>query len=195
MATIIIARPRFDAATTFLFEWADDVIDYIKQNRVAGDRLVDIQRSAVTRDRITTVLNSNRDNNGLYFHFDHGQYKELIGHNRDIVIDMDNAGILKGYGVYAFACESARILGREAVKAGARCYLGYKEPFGFIITKLDDFRRVAVEPAIALVAGKTFAEARDIVVDLLSSLLNKYYQEYLETGDLTAYFPTVKLKR
>lgn len=68
----------------------------------------------------------------------------------DAAVDSGNAGLLKGTLVFAVACDSARVLGPEAVKLGARAYVGYDYPM-VVIWGPDEksFRRAANAPLLA----------------------------------------------
>ncbi|HUY84984.1 MAG TPA: hypothetical protein VMU97_00535 [Candidatus Dormibacteraeota bacterium] len=59
----------------------------------------------------------------------HGAEDRVAGQDHKIIIDTRSANILKNAIVYAVSCKSARMLGAQAIKAGAKAYIGYIEDF------------------------------------------------------------------
>jgi hypothetical protein len=191
MAKVVVVRPKFDPATTVLFEWTRNfMLDY--KNKGYNDEIKDFAEGAANTQNVVAYLGSLTDRSDtLFIHFDHGVFDKLFGQDKSVIVDKRSAAILKDLVVYAFACESARTLGKAAVEAGARCYIGYKDIFGFVIPKSNDFKYVAVEPANVLVSGGTAEAAYNSARDLLLKLLDKFYQEYKETGSYESYMAAV----
>lgn len=60
----------------------------------------------------------------------HGSDKEICGFKDEILIEINkNEELLKDKIVYSLSCSSAKELGKNAVKKGAECFIGYKSPF------------------------------------------------------------------
>lgn len=191
MAEIIIVRPKFDTATTFLYEWTRKLVGVsLEENpqheyiEFGGDEATTVN----VHEAVDTLKNRS---NTLYIHFDHGVYDKLFGHDRDVVFEPDTIHKLRDCVVYAFACESARELGQEAIRNGVRAYLGYKEIFGFVLSKSKDFKTVAVIPALRLISGEDMDSVRQEVENTLKTLLERFYKEYKATGSYDSYMSAV----
>ena len=101
----------------------------------------------------------------------HGREDTVGGHkNEPLIVAKQNETLLKEKITYAISCKSAKELGPESVKQGAKAYLGYEEDFIFFYEpkKMTDpltdktaelFLEPSREAMLSLIKGNTVEEA------------------------------------
>jgi len=190
MSLVIVVRPKFDTATAFLFEWTRKLVPtYIdKYPETFKEFKEDASDDRTVQDFVDSAP---KEGSLLYIHYDHGVYDKLFGAGKTVVFDESTINKLSGYIVYAFACESAKQLGVKAIQDGVKAYLGYKEIFGFVLSKSNYFGYIAVRPAIMLIEGKTTGEVYKEIKKELKSLVYTFYAEYKKTGSYDVYMAAV----
>ncbi|OGM92429.1 hypothetical protein A2333_02525 [Candidatus Wolfebacteria bacterium RIFOXYB2_FULL_49_7] len=124
---LLITRPRYDKPTHYLFHWAGDLIREAKSRRV---KVVDLEKEKAIKSIFHSYLRKNAADvviiNG------HGNEYEVAGHDGEIILAIDDGvHLLKDKNVFIRACNCGENLGVEIIKAGARGFIGYNQPFIF----------------------------------------------------------------
>lgn len=162
MLKLVITRPSYETTTKYLFAWNQKVIKAAKVKRV---EIIDLSKVKATKKNLTESLIRSKTN--LVLLNGHGAPDKIAGQNNEILIQAKiNEDILKDKHVHALSCETGKILGPSAISAGAKSYIGYKEPFVFIATKgktgkpISDkraslFLNPAIEVSLSLINGNS----------------------------------------
>ena len=96
-----------------------------------GTDIVDLEGEKANRESFESVLK--KKNPDLVFLNGHGSPDAVCGQDDKVVVQADlNEKILAKRLIYAVSCDSAQILGKEAVRNGAKVYIGYNKPFAFL---------------------------------------------------------------
>jgi hypothetical protein len=132
----ILVRPRFDDATEYTFDFAQEILDWCTQ---AGIEVVELTEGNAVRGKVEEELRKGADT--LIF-YDHGNESALIGQDEQPVIDLENCHWLAEKDVYTLACLSAKELGVEIWRRGGK-FWGYKEVYGFTTDALDAFKQAS----------------------------------------------------
>lgn len=125
---ILVIRLNFDAATNTSYNWCQEIIDALKS------RAFDFQELSgddATRGKFEDLFGKNEAI--LLIFYGHGSSFELIGQDEDIdsdshipILDPLNAPNFDISFIYAFACHSARGLGKYLIKnEKTKCTIGY----------------------------------------------------------------------
>lgn len=191
MINIIIVRPSFDAATAYLWSWTAKFADTYSDNYPTDVVKIFNKEEAVSTTVYPYIDSLNNGDQNVLMHFDHGRYETLFGQDKNVFLNAENVSKLAGFIVYAFACESARTLGPQAIEAGVRAYLGYKEIFGFILTKGAQFKNIAVAPAQLIAQGNSMQDVYTNTANMLTKYMNEFYTEFEQTGTYDSYMSAV----
>lgn len=166
MSKILITRPKYEIATHYLYFWS---VILIQEANKKGT-LYDLEKKKVNRKNIESYLR--KQNPEIVILNGHGSEDCIVGNDDEIIISIENAGLLKDCNVYMRACSAGKILGKEIMKCGAKSFIGYKEPFHFynkeefIGKPLDDdyakpFFDTSNQVGISLIKGKNAKEAQE----------------------------------
>lgn len=162
MLKLLLTRPSYETTTNYLFAWNQKIVDTAKIKKLD---ITDLSKEKATKKKLTEVIMKNKPD--LVLLNGHGAPDLITGQNNEILIKTGvNENILKGTDVYAFSCETGKILGPASIASGAKSYIGYDEPFVFITTKgkerkpLEDkraayFLNPAIEVSLTLMNGET----------------------------------------
>ncbi len=189
---LVITRPFYDPATSYLHRWS---IKVVKFARSKINHVSDLDTKRANRKEFESVISKLAPDviiiNG------HGTPDSVLGQNNEVLIKAGvNEQILKGANVYALTCDSGKVLGPASVKAGARGYIGYSQPFVFATmseeysttAEHDPLAKLFLEPvseiALSLIAGNTVQEAHkkgqnSFIKSFQSVLLSNSKEEYL----------------
>jgi hypothetical protein len=188
----VLVAPVFDEVTQHSYSWSRAVREMLEG---AGWEVIDISGRAVSREEVEEAL---RGEVTLYVHYDHGSSDAHWGASDVKVIDLNNVALLSGRECYNLNCLSAKRLGVEAWKRGARAYWGYIEEFAFSTDALTEFGRFVNEGLRLRLEGKSWAEclrmAKELARELASKLVDagKYIAAVLLSRDaeiLVCYTP------
>ena len=179
--TVVLSRPVVGAKyeipiTTYTNYWSRLVVDKARELgitiEVIGKSVTEMtaeeieEGNNVTREQVESALKN--FNPILYCDFGHGDTDRLVASNpNEYLIKTDeNMYLLKGRIVYAFACLSARELGRKAVENGCLSYCGYDESIYCVMycedgvcSTADGNEETATKFPLELLNGKTTGEA------------------------------------
>jgi hypothetical protein len=162
----LLVAPVFDKVTGYSYEWSRLARRLLED---AGYDVVDIGGGEVGRAKVEDAA---RDADIVCF-FDHGDEDKLFGSPSEAVLDLDNVGILSGREAYTMACLSARKLGVEAWRRGAKAYWGYEKSFTFTTDALEEFKEFAVSGLRYRLSGRSWSEALRMARELGRSLAEK----------------------
>jgi len=104
----------------------------------------------------------------------HGERDRLGGHMDKIVVDPGNVDLLSGRLVWSVSCNTASVLGEQAVRRGCRCYIGFSDELVWaqywrVNPLLDGIGRwfwaPIVESIRKLVSGGTCSSAYAVLVE------------------------------
>ncbi len=164
----IVTRPNYEDTTSYLYAWASKVILAAEKENFD---IIDLEGEKANKESLESVLK--KKNPSLVFLNGHGSPDAVCGHNDKVIVQAGlNDKILEKRLVYALSCDSAEILGKEAVRNGAKVYIGYNRPFAFLADrnsgttplrdkKAQPFLESSNRVAIDMIRGKTAGEAFD----------------------------------
>jgi len=126
--TLLITRPNYDEATTYLFHWSKPVIKLVKKK---GNRVVDLAGKKVNRKEFIGRLK--KISPDFLFLNGHGNQTTIFGQdNEALLTTKDKLKALKKLIIYSRSCNCASLLGPHCLNNGAKAFIGYKQPFIFI---------------------------------------------------------------
>jgi len=194
---ILITRPKYEIATVFCHSWTSLIIEDAK-NR--GIKIIDdLEKRKASRKNIESYLKK-QDPSIVMFN-GHGNSATIFGHDNEPLIEaFKNSALLKGKDIYVRACDSGKVLGPDAIKAGANSFIGYKELFR-MWTQEDDFLRNPLKDPLAkpffdssnqvmfsLIKGKEAKDANEdsikVYRKLISQLLTSQSENFFILSDL-----------
>ncbi len=124
MSDIILIRTDNDTASFYLFSYCDEVID---KARKRGHKVITIDSENVKEGEVITRIKKIKPN--FVFLNGHGSNSCFYGQKGEKVITREDAFVFKNKLVFARACNCLNGLGKEAVKQGCKCFIGYNSPF------------------------------------------------------------------
>ncbi len=165
---ILITRIEDDAITTYFSKYVEKKIRPVAEKK--GFRIIDLNKEKATKKQVESALKL-EDTPLVLFH-GHGNDTSIAGYRGEILINSDdNANLLSGKIVHSLTCNSAQILGKEAIsKHNTSAFIGYKEPFFALNNELsvsrpldDDVAKPFLESSMkvteSLIKGNTTGEA------------------------------------
>jgi len=153
---ILVTRPRYDDGTEYLSAYAGEVL-----KKTEKDFLVkDFEGKDAIKENVEKYLK--RKNPKLLFLNGHGNEEKIYGNKDEIIFSLENVDLIRDKIIYARACLSANILGREAVRKSSGCFIGYIFPFSFWI---DDKR--STTPLKDKIARMFLNPSNEIISELL----------------------------
>jgi len=166
----LIVAPVFDEATRHSYDWSRLAKTMLEEE---GYLVHDLSGRGVGRREVEEAVG---DTDIVCF-FDHGDEDRLFGDRSEPVLDLGNVDLLSGREVYTMACLSARRLGVEAWRRGAKAYWGYEDSFIFTTDAVEEFREFAVSGLRYRLQGKSWSEALELARKLGRSLADKLADE------------------
>lgn len=158
----LITRPNHDITTNYLYYWSTKIIVEAEKK---GFEVIDLKGKRANKKEFVSVITKTQPSfvvlNG------HGNEEAVAGFDNENLIKVgDNERLLNEKISYAVSCRSAKILGPECVRHGAKTYIGYEDDFTFLIdeTKItkpleDKTAEFFLEPsnqvAISLLKGNS----------------------------------------
>lgn len=126
--SMLMTRPKYDDGTEYLSAYAYEILKKFKDKYI----IKDFKEKEVTKENLEKYIKIK--NPKLLFLNGHGNESEIYGHKDIVIFSKENSHLLKNKIIYARACFSANILGKEAVKESSGCFIGYIYPFSFWIS-------------------------------------------------------------
>jgi len=184
MVECVVVRPCFDDASSFSFEWCEEVIGWLKEKNVS---LVDLAKENATRGKVEATVQN--ENPKLIIFYNHGTDKGLVEQDgKGYVIDKENDHLLAGREIYTLACEWGADGGVDAWKKGAVAVWCYVEVFTFSTEALDEFQAFANAGIKYKLEGHSWEEC----LRLAKELADRLCQRLVDAGK---YIASILLKQ
>ena len=196
MKTILITRPNYDDATSYLFPYANLIINTAIKS---STKTIDLKRPRLTTKNFTSLMT--KQNPSLVFFNAHGSEKCIFGDKIDekeeiLVEENKNHSILSNKIVYARACWAAASLGKACTK-NRGCFIGYKTPFSFWSNEKwstkplnDNTARLFLEPSNfiveSLLKGNSAKESVDKSVNMMKKNILRLLKIKKEPGAMAS---------
>ncbi len=179
---LLLTRPRYDTPTHYLFHWSSLLIDKAEKR---GVKIIDLEKNKARKKKLHSYLVKQPIN--IVILNGHGSQEAVAGQDNEIVLSTGGNGteLLKGRLVFVRACNSGAVLGKEIITMGARGFIGYDQPFMFLIDKdcfkdpLNDELAAPVlecsnQVGISLIKGKSASEANDDSLNKYAEAIDRY---------------------
>lgn len=164
--TALITQPNHDLTTYYISAWAEKVVQLAKKKDL---NIISLKGKRANKTVFTSI--TQKKSPQLIFLNGHGNSDLVAGQNNEVLVkEGENEIILKGRITYALSCQSAKRLGKAAIKGGASAYIGYQEDFIFYYDREkttkplnDTVIKLFLEPSntmvISLIKGHSSGEA------------------------------------
>src|SRR5271170_1072860 len=120
MGSVILIRPRDDAASRQASDWGDSL-----RNTFAGiGHTIAANADDTTPPDRVNILRALGKAADLVCYFGHGDEKSWLT-NAGQTLDARNVTTLRKKTIVSVACKTACTLGPDAITAGAECWLGF----------------------------------------------------------------------
>lgn len=178
---LLLTRPRYDTPTHYLFHWAGILIDEAKRKSI---KVIDLDGEKAEQKQFHSYLAKQPVNvvilNG------HGSRDAVTGQDHIVILSVGNGTeLLKDKIIFVRACDAGTILGKEIMTNGAKGFIGYIQPFMFLIDKesfnkpLEDQLAAPVlecsnQVGLSLIKGKSAIEANKDSLDRYAETINQY---------------------
>ncbi len=172
MNTAILVAPKFDEATEHSYDCSRDIKSQLEKH---GYEVIEVNGGRVHKELVEEKLKENEG--AIYIHYDHGSEDAHYGSETEQVINTENVGLLSGREVYCMNCSSAKKLGVEAWRKGAKAYWGYNDVFVFTTDALDEFKEFSNSGLIFRLGGKDWMECLRLTKQLAEDLAQKLAKE------------------
>lgn len=165
MSSLLLTRPNHDDYTCYLYHWSKQILALATSK---GMHVTDVHDKKVTRKEVQSRITKLSPE--LLLLNGHGSEDVMTGHDKEAILDAQNAGILKGTIAYAISCLTAVNLGPLSVSKGAKAYIGFSREHVIFYDKTkmtnplnDKDAANFIEPALAvsvsLIKGHTVEES------------------------------------
>jgi len=125
MVKCLITRPNHDKVTEYLFAWSNEIL---KNEELKSISFLDLQGENANKKNVESYL-FNQSPEIVLFN-GHGSPTQICGFKNEVLIENNiNDSLLKNKIIYALSCSSASVLGQNAIKKGAKSFIGYKRSF------------------------------------------------------------------
>ena len=166
MIKCLITRPNHDKVTEYLCDWSNEIIQNRELNYIS---FLDLQGEDANRERVESYLSKQFPEIVLFN--GHGSPTQIFGFKNEVLIGNNiNDSLLKDKIIYSLSCSSASVLGQNAVKKGAKSFIGYKRSFILCTDRnrettplKDNIARSFLEPSnrlsISMLKGNSVGDA------------------------------------
>lgn len=125
MVKCLITRPNHDKVTEYLFAWSNEILESEELKNIS---FLDLQGENANKKKTESYLSKQSPEVVLFN--GHGSPTKICGFKDEALIENNiNDSLLKDKIVYALSCSSASVLGQNAIKKGAKSFIGYKRSF------------------------------------------------------------------
>lgn len=180
----LITRPQHEYRVCYLHAWSKEIIDFAQKNNIA---FTDFDEKQATKQNVEKYLTKRRPNFIIFNGHGREDSTAIMGHNDEALIEAGkNTDLLKDTLVYARACFSTKILGREAISKNEKnAYIGYSGPFTWVHSadrecspfkdKISEpFKMISNEIPLSILKGHTTMKAHERAKDLCLRLMQKH---------------------
>lgn len=155
---ILLTRPNHDRTTRYISSWVEDVISLAKSK---GDKVLDLKNNKASKRETEGRLKKQKPS--FVFLIGHGDETQITGQdNKELIKAGVNEDVLIGTITYGLSCKAATILGHEAVRSGAKAFIGYIDDFIFIYDE-----SVRTHPKDDKIAGHFFEPSNQVAISLI----------------------------
>lgn len=177
---LLLTRPRHDLPTHYLFYWAGLLIDEAKKR---GVKVIDLNKEKAKKDKLHSYLSKQPVD--IVILNGHGSPESVAGQDEIILSVESGANLLKDKIMFVRACDAGTILGKKVMEMGARGFIGYIQPFMFLIDKdcvkkplEDELARPVLECSnqvgFSLIKGRSATEAQKDSLYKYTETIDKY---------------------
>jgi len=153
MARVLFSRPRHDVTLEYLYHYSKELV---KLSKDLNHNTINKEHREANKNIVIKAIRGFKPN--LIMFNGHGSPEVVCGHNNEpIISSKENPEVLANTITYSFSCSSASVLGEEAVKKGAICFVGYE--FDFALGKDPDSEAAPSKDKIA----KLFMEPSNLL--------------------------------
>lgn len=164
--SVLVTKPNFDQATSYLSAWADLVIEEAKKRNL---KVFELKGKQATRKLFEKRVKKNDP--ALIAFNGHGRNDRILGNKKEVLVKAgENERYLGSRIIHSLSCSSAKQLGPKSIKSGAKAFIGYIEKFVLLhdekhsaTPKKDKIAKHFLESAntvpISLIKGSTVKEA------------------------------------
>lgn len=168
----LIVSPVFDAVTQDCYEESRDALEYMKGKvKIVGD----LSGRAITRREVEDALKAQPEA-GLAF-WNHGSEDKLWGSEKEVVINLQNVGVLSGREVYTVACSFGKRGGVEAYKVGAKATWAYTEVVTYTTDAKEEFKEAFNHGIKRRADGFSWKECLEKTKKRMTELIDKLVAE------------------
>jgi len=147
----------YDSATHFASECAKEAKNLLLKAKFEIREFFGVNANS---EKVQSYLQESLLEIQGFFDYGHGNEQCIFGNNGEILLDTGTAELLKNKICYVLACSAAKMLGKETVKNGGICFLGYKGVFYYSASFEEKFRICANSGIKAMITEKlTVGEA------------------------------------
>jgi len=181
MIKCLITRPNHDKVTAYLFAWNSKILE---SDELKDISFLDLQGENANKKKVESYLSKQSPEVVLFN--GHGSPTQVYGFKNEVIIENNiNDSLLKDKIVYALSCSSASVLGVNAVKKGAKSFIGYKRSFILCTDKnrettplKDNIAHSFLEPSnrlsISILKGNSINEASHKSKEEFKKEISKY---------------------
>ena len=178
---LLLTRPRYDTPTHYLFYWTGLLIADAKKK---GVKVIDLDKDKAEKKKLRSYLSKQPIDTVILN--GHGSPETVAGEDNEIILSTgDGTELLKNKVIFVRACDAGAILGKEIMKNDARGFIGYIQPFMFLIDKdsfnkpLEDELATPVlecsnQVGASLIKGKSAIEAHKDSLNKYAETIDKY---------------------
>lgn len=180
----LITRPQHEYRVSYLYAWSKDIIDFAQKNNID---FTDFDKKQATRQNVEKYLMKRKPDFVIFNGHGLDDSTAILGHNDEALIEAGkNTDLLRDTIVYARACFSSRVLGREVISKNEKnAYIGYNGLFTWVHSadrecspfkdKLaEPFKRISNEIPLSILKGHTAMEAHQKAKDLCLRLIQEH---------------------
>lgn len=187
---LVAPNLKKDPITNLTLKWAEELNHWLKKRKDL--QVVPLLGDNAIQAKVHSALEKEIKQDGLFIFIDHGTREKLLGSNGDPIIELENIDLLKNKFIYAVACKAASMLGHEAVRKGAKGYIGYNDNVHIISrlsigcgkSLLSGVKFLLENKCNAALVRKKIVENMDELIDKIQKLEN--YNHVKEAYIITA---------
>jgi len=120
---MILIRSNHDLQTSYLYSYTIPIIK-IANNKY---KTIILENQDISEINLRKRIKASKPN--FIFFNGHGSASALYDFKNKVFIDTKSADVFKGTITFARACDSLKILGKEAIEKGCLAFIGYKNKF------------------------------------------------------------------
>ncbi len=190
---LIITCPRYDDTTEYLSYYSKEIAE---ESRSRNLKVKEVHDEQLNLNYFSNIVN-NLDYRMIMFN-GHGSADSICGYKDNVIVKVGkNENMLRERIVYARACNSAEVLGRECMKETKEgCFIGYGLPFVFFIDGRwsakphnDNTAKLFLIPSnsipLSLIKGNSAIEAHENSKRQILKNINRLLRRKFEPGNLS----------